>query len=278
MWTPVSCSLESAEAWDYLADNVAEIESTPADLPAGLAGFEYFVLPDGILPSSHSFGGYDAIDPETGELQVSLMISEAVSPSVRGLLVGHMIMHKMAPDDLGPNLCREFDKEIQAALEDLEPSLIRYYYEEALAMYEQCQDHIQPFRRHYIYRVLDSRYNLAVRNAQSKGRLARQADDARERLKEAGLIIPDGDLALRAKDRKGENVRISLHTERRTVHTCRCCSNPIPKNTPRFTTSTEVKIDGYDHHHYHPGCFTHVELGIFKDFKQIPHEEALPKR
>lgn len=278
MWSPVTCTPEAAEAWNSLADRMAEVEKAPMDLPEGVAGFEYFVLPDGVLPSSHSFGGYDAYDDETGEMEVCLMVSETLPVEVRGLVVGHMVMHKTETDDLGPTLCSDIDRKIQSAVEDLEPDLIRPYFEEALTMYLHGQDHIRPLRRHPLYSILNPRYDRAIRNAQSRGRLAKRADAARERLRQEGLIIPDGDLALSAKDRKGETVRISLHTERRTVHTCRCCSNPIPKDTPRFTTSTEIEIDGYDHHHYHPGCFTHVELGIFDDFKQIPHEKALPKR
>lgn len=266
-----STTPEIASQWDNLA-NIASLEAIPDELPIA-GGFEYLVLPTGILQAKYAFGGYDTIDDQTGDVESLVLVDESIPSHVRGLLVAHMVLHKIVPDDGTPQLCRNHDSTLQSVMADLEPSLIEPFYDEAEVMYVQGFSSLRTDAS-ALYHLATERYKTALKNSRFKGKLAHDATDRRKRLEDAGLVLPDGESGITAVDkRSGQRTLIYLQEERGTRHKCKNCSHAITKGSPRITTSTNQKVNGYDHHHYHPGCFTHVELGIFGDIHQVPHED-----
>lgn len=269
-------STEHAEHWEHIADL-----SQPEVIPKGLSpfgsfdDFEYLVAPNELM-NGFPFGGYDTEDTDTNETETLMIVNEFVEKQARPLLVAHLLLHKSIKDDGSPQLCAHHDKLLQSNLACVEPSLIAPFYNEATQMY--ASGYRSMLSDPTADKLLVDRYGRALKNTESKGRMAEEAENTRQRLVDLGLELPDGAVAINAVNRhSGARTNISLQTERGQHHTCRNCSHPIIKNTPRITTSSKEKINGYDHHHFHPGCFTHVELGIFGDIHQMPHEEAIFK-
>lgn len=259
--------------WQTIAE-IGEPETVPAEIPH-IGGFEFLVVPTEILPDTHATPGYDEYDDETQELSSLVLIGDLVPKHVRGLLVAHLLLHKSHPDDGSPTTCISHDKSLQSVMSDLEPSLIEPFYRESEIMYRQGKSWYEQFPG--APQLLVDRYARALHNSRERGSLSTEATEKRARLDELGIVLPDDEFALSAVNKKtGDRTTISLHTERGNRHKCRNCSHGIPKGAQRLTTSVTNPKDGRDHHHYHPGCFTHVELAVYGDFHQaepyIPHK------
>lgn len=269
-------SPEYATYWEGIADG-CELEQIPEEIPV-VGGFWYFVTP----PTSTkpvveraAFGGYDAWDPDTQELDVLMIASHETPKHVRSLVVSHMLLHKMVADDGSPHLCQRFDKAIQAFIAEREPSLLAPFYSEVHDVYAHGYQNTAKHPDQASGVLLD-RYKKALDNAEQRGAMVDSAAQLRSRLEAAGIFIPDGDQALNAIDkRSGTRTMISLHRERGNKHKCASCSHQIGKGSPRITTRTQERVRGYDHHHYHVGCFNHLEIGVFGDPHQVSQDEAM---
>jgi hypothetical protein len=257
-----------AEYWDRVA-NVSEFETVPHEFPEA-GGFNYFVAPDGAISLPRATGGYDTFH-EDGTIESLIIIGEEIPKEVRPFWVAHLAMHKIWPDDGTPYLCTNHDRTIQHFLAESEPDLIAPYYDEGSQAYMMSKNWTE--RNGVISGLELERYKRAIRHASEKGQNAHQAEEIRSKLAELGLVLPDDENALLAVNRvTGERTVFTLQTERGNRHKCRSCSHSIPKGTGRLTTSIQNPRDGRDHHHYHPGCVTHVELGMFGGFRQTePH-------
>lgn len=264
-------SYEFAQQWDRLAEQGSP-EYVPSELPL-VGDFEYLTVPAGIFEPTHQIGGYDIYDDETEQTESLVIVGEDIPKHARPFLVAHIILHKTMPDDGTPHLCGQHDKSLQAFMSEAEPSLIEPFYDEAEVMYRQGAAYVRG--NDPVALLTADRYRHALRHSRHKGELAHQASERRQKLAELGLVLPDGESALTAVDkRSGERTYVTLQNERGNRHKCADCSHPIVKGSARITTSTQQPVSGYDHHHYHPGCFSHVDLGVLGDFRQIPHEEA----
>lgn len=267
----LNASHEDAAAWDKIAE-VCEPEVVAGELTT-IGEFEYYVAPEGILPPGR-FGGYNEQDTETGAISSLIIIGEETPPEARGPLVAHMALHLALPDDGSPHLCKSHDRFLQSKIAEDDPALLKPFYEGSRVMYTVGYEGYRELSQ--ADQLLLDRYIEALRNSQRQGEDIDLSEQARQRLADLGLLLPDGSVALTAVDkRSGNRATISLQTEPGSRHKCRNCSHPIVKGSARVTTSAQRSHDGYDHHHYHPGCFTHIELGIFGGMHQIPHEEAL---
>lgn len=263
---------EDAAAWDHLAD-ISEVDVIPGELTTLDGDFDIFVAPKGILPVG-MFGGYDEIDDETGEIRTTLIVGSEVPKEARPALAAHILLHKIIPDNGAPYLCKDHDRLLQSRIADIDPGALGSFFHSSDEVYSRGYQAYSGMSG--VDRLLVERYQKAMQNARRQGEGFDLSEAARQRLTELGLELPDGEVAINAVHKPtGIRTDISLQTERGTKHKCRSCSNPIVKGTARITTSAKQAHEGRDHHHFHPGCFTHIELGIFGDVHQIPHEEAL---
>lgn len=259
---------EHAEHWDRLADR-SDLEKVPDEIPI-VGGFEYLVAPAQQL-GTFSFGGYDTLD-EDRNLKESLLIVGAETPrETRGFVVAHMILHKAFPDDHTPYQCVSHDGFIQKEIASMEPDLLDRFYEDLHDMYRLGFRAVSANPQ--APELALDRYRMAKMNAAQKGELIIAASKLLERLNDSGLVLPDGEnIALNAVDkRSGERTMITLQVEAGDKHTCKNCSHGIVKGAQRITTATKKSVNGYSHHHYHPGCFNFVEFGNFGDPHQDEH-------
>jgi hypothetical protein len=257
-----------AEYWDRVV-NASEVETIPSEFPDA-GNFEYFVAPDGAIQVARATGGYDTFH-EDGTIQSMIIIGTEIPSEVRPFWVAHLLMHKIWEDDGTPFQCATHDRKIQHFLADSEPMLIAPYYDEGRQNYVLSKNWTE--RNGVNTGLILERYKRAIKHASEKGHNAHLADEVRSRLADMGLLLPDDENALAAVNRMtGEKTVFTLQTESGYRHKCRSCSGPIIKGSDRLTTSIQNPRDGRDHHHYHPGCVTHVDLGMFGAFSQAePH-------
>jgi len=217
---------ELAEQYDQVAD-LGYLESVPDELPE-VGGFDFVVIPSGIFTASHSFGGYDIYNEETGETESLVLVSEDIPREARGLLVAHIVMHKVTGDDGSPHLCVDHDKAIQRVVAEAEPSLLEPFYKEAEVMYRQGFSWYN--NQSDSPELVVARYRKGLSNSEQRGQKASQATIRRGQLADEGLILSDDELMIVGIDkRNGQKTHISLQQEAGTRHKCRDCSHPIPK-------------------------------------------------
>ncbi|HMT56261.1 MAG TPA: hypothetical protein PKD20_05315, partial [Candidatus Saccharibacteria bacterium] len=223
-------------------------------------------VPSGVLLDTHATGGYDTIDDQDGSVESMILVGDSIPKEARPFWVAHLVMHKTLPDDGTPHLCVSHDRCVQDFLSSTEPGLMKAYFTESTTAYRQGRNWYQ---RNGGIPLEIERYDRALGNSSRKQQDATDADKNRQRLADIGLVLPDDNVALNAVDGiSGERTTMTLQTERGTRHRCKSCAHPIPRGSDRITTSTRREVNGYDHHHFHVGCFSHVALGIFGDFHQ----------
>jgi len=275
--TRISCSPEEVAAWQHLQD-LSEPESVPEEIQ-DVGGFEFFVVPRGALPR-YSFGGFTEYDTdEKGEPTafVTMLVSPEVPVHVRGFLVAHLLKHKLPEDVYDPHMCVNHDRWLQHEISEREPSLLLPFFDEAKKMYEFGLMH-KPRPRTTLEQVELTRYERALRNSKTRGGLVMVAAETQLQLADQGIEMPDGELALVGENSQdGRRWFIKLGVERgRKGHTCKNCSHHISRGSERITTVIETlpAANKYTHHHYHPGCFTYIELARFNSLEQVPAEEV----
>ena len=260
----VNTTPEAMEHWDRIINTAGEEEFVPQEFPHGIGDFRYFVVPRGLLMASHATGGYDVISDE--EIQSTIVVCDEIPKEARPFWVAHLVMHKALSDDGSPHLCVSHDRCIQDFLSSTEPGLMRPYYIESTTAYSQGKSW---YERHPGNMIEIERYNKALWHSNRKRSDALDADSNRARLEAIGLVLPDEEFALSAVDRTtGARTTISRQIEAGKRHKCKSCSHPITRGAERITTSTRSQVNGYDHHHFHIGCFSHIALGVFGDFHQ----------
>lgn len=126
---------------------------------------------------------------------------------------------------------------------------------------------------------VDKIASSAIGTLATKRGISDDAVDARNRLLDLGLVLPDtevkdtelnGFLRTKAGTVKASFKHMKEKSER---HTCAHCSSQIIQGSSRVTLGLE-KNDGYsDHHHYHMPCFDSYVLPRF-DFKTFRRQQA----
>jgi hypothetical protein len=273
----LSCSPEEAAAWERIVD-ISEPEEVPRELDHA-GGFRYFIPPYDVL-GKYQFGGFTEVAPdESGELTsyVTMLVSSELPAHLRGFIVAHLLRHKLPEDVHDPHMCVKHDSWLQHEILDREASLLDSFYRELFGMYRDGLAHKrQPQTELEI--VKRRRYERAFANAKTRGGLIAVANEARLWLSDSGLELPDGEVALVGRNTDdGNRWFIKLDIERgKRGHTCKNCSQHIDRGTQRITTVIEDvrNTQKYTHHHFHPGCFSYVELARFKALNQVDSEEV----
>lgn len=273
----LSCTPEVAAEWKRLQD-ISEPEIVPEELEV-VGGFEYCVTPDGVLPR-YGFGGFTEFSTdENGEQTavVTMLVSPQLPSHVRGFLVAHLLKHKLPEDPHDPHMCVGHDRWLQQAIVEREPSLLAPFYDEAKGMYKAGLIHKpRPTSVHEQIELI--RYKKGFENSQTRGGLILVAAETRLQLADQGVEMPNGGIALAGVSAQdGNRWFIKFGIERgRAGHTCKNCSHHIGRGSERITTVIEdVRATRkYTHHHFHPGCFTYVELARFSNLEQVPIEEV----
>lgn len=273
----LKCPPEVADAWRRIQD-VSELDWVPDEL-RDVGGFEFFVAPVGVLPR-YGFGGFTEIkSDENGQrtAEVTMLVSPDLPAHVRGFIVAHLLRHKLPEDVHDPHMCVNHDRWLQHEILDREPSLLLPFYEETSGMYRDGLKH-KPRSRSVLEQVERNRYQKGFDNAQTRGGLIVVAAETKLQLADSGIEGPDGEYALYGVSQEdGKRWFIKLGIERgKKGHTCKDCSQHVSRGSERITTVIENRWDAnkYTHHHYHPGCFSYVELGRFDVMQQVPVEEV----
>lgn len=268
----LTCSPEQAAAWERLQD-MSEPEQVPDELEH-VGGFEYFVAPEGFL-ARYMFGGFTEFDiDDSGEPTnyVTMLVSPELPRHVRGFMVAHLLRHKLEEDASDPHACVAHDKTLQHEIVEREPSLLEPFYAETQGMYHEGLLY-KPTPRNILEITERNRYERGYKNAKSRGRLVVVSAETRLQLSDRGLELPDGEFALVGRSKQdGARWFIKLGFEgSRKGHTCKNCTGHIIQGDERITTVIEDlrNTNKYTHHHFHPGCFTYVELAQYDKLEQV---------
>ncbi len=248
---------------DRLVDDAA-IETTPD-------GFDYFVVERGQLTVAPGVAGETHL---TGDnLEVTLVVDESIDQEVRPTIV---------------DICLGTIELFEEGKTSIEGLICEAASRVAT---EKPVEHIQLTATN-LQAVFDTyRRNIAARDR--KGKVTETHPDTRAQLRhslgwtafsrpinEQGLATIDTSLADRGiympyaetgqvlrgemklpQGKLGASCYFAVEKSRHG-HTCKPCGGEIFSGNSRLTVSLDKKVNGYDHHHYHPVCFAETDMSL----------------
>lgn len=229
-------------------------------------GFEFHVVDSSALLHPHGISGLVKYDGN--DIEFNLLMSSAIQPEVRPR-VAELLVEMVTLSDRGTPLEILLCEAGQRTLPNLDPQMRRDVGSTIYSNLAEYQQWVRSMDSQRLFTAVPRSSRLQLKHGLGWVALERgmneRGQETVDQLLSKDLNVPwisDKEvLVAQGKDKlKGVSITAYSTVEKGLHHKCKSCSGEIHKDTTRVTTSYDVKIGGYDHHHYHPVCYAETDM------------------